>query len=58
MPFLASSAVLALAYTAIFMPKKPEMIEVVAPRRKATVEEIPLYRAGARPSVHFLVNPS
>lgn len=34
------------------------MIEVIAPRRNATVEEIPLYKAGARPLCHFLVNPS
>ena len=42
MPFLASRAVRALAYTAIFMPKNPEAIEVTAPKRKAMVEKAPL----------------
>ena len=42
MPLRASSAVLALAYTAIFMPRKPDTIEVVAPSRKETVENTPL----------------
>jgi len=32
------------------MPMKPEMMEDTAPTKKATVENIPLYRAGLRPS--------
>ena len=42
MPFLASKAVRAFAYTAIFMPKNPEAIDVTAPSRKAMVENAPL----------------
>ena len=58
MPLRASSAVLALAYTAIFMPRKPDTMDVVAPSKKETVENTPLYRAGAWPAFQSRENPS
>jgi hypothetical protein len=42
MPLRASRAVRALANVAIFMPRKPERMEVTAPRRKAAVEKVAL----------------
>jgi len=54
MPLRASSAVRALANVAIFIPRKPERIEVAAPTKNASVENAPLYRAGARSIPVFL----
>lgn len=42
MPFLASTAVLALEYVAIFIPRKPDNTDVAAPRTNEIVEKIPL----------------
>jgi len=52
MPLRASTAVRALAYVAIFMPTKPDRIEVAAPTRNAMVEKVPLRTSSAcvRPS--------
>ena len=48
MPLRASSAVRALANVAIFMPTKPDAIDVAAPMIKASVEKAPLATPGAR----------
>lgn len=48
MPFLASKAVLALAYVAIFMPRKPDRMEVMAPSTNEMVENRPFRTSSAR----------
>lgn len=48
MPFLASRAVLALAYVAIFMPRKPDRMDVIAPSTNAMVENRPFLTSSAR----------
>uniref|UniRef100_A0A7C9D4K6 Uncharacterized protein n=1 Tax=Opuntia streptacantha TaxID=393608 RepID=A0A7C9D4K6_OPUST len=50
-PFLASRVVLAFAYVAIFIPRKPEITEVMAPSKKDTVLKMAVARAG----LHLLV---
>lgn len=46
------------------MPMKPEMMEETAPTRKAMVEKMPLYKAGAclmpvcSSTCHLVENPS
>ena len=61
-PLRASRAVRALAYVAIFIPKKPDTMDETAPIRKAMVEKRPLYRAGALlmppSSCHLVEKPS
>lgn len=46
MLFLASRVVLALAYVAIFIPRKPERAEVRPPSKKAMVVKKALAKAG------------
>lgn len=48
MPLRASTAVLALAYVAIFMPRYPHRMDVVAPSRKAIMEKRPFLTWSAR----------
>ncbi|KAJ0865015.1 hypothetical protein HanRHA438_Chr12g0536051 [Helianthus annuus] len=50
-PFLASRVVLAFAYVAIFIPRKPETTEVMAPSKNDTVLNTAVIRAG----LHILV---
>ena len=45
-PFLASKVVLAFAYVAIFIPRKPETTEVTAPSKNDIVLNVAVAKAG------------